>query len=772
MSKLLTLGLLAIHCLTTHSQYKKMVVLGSSTAAGLGSFPLDSSWVNRCNHYYKYQSGIVDSTYNLGVSYSSCYNGMPSSFIPPVSRPAPDPANNVTKANTILSTLSTPSDGVVIVNYPTNGYDGYSIAEIMSSLQTIYDSAVRTGNKCYISTTQPRSDGNFATSAVKKKLADLKDSIINRFGISHSLDFWTGMFNPVDSTILTLYSAGDNVHFNNAGHRELFNRVVAKNVFGLASPPSAGDYRSVVTTGLWSDISTWQVFDGVSWGAATLAPTAGNGTITISAGDSIRINTATNFDQVVIESGAILAIFNTGGATTFTLNDGSGADIINNGKLYVSINATLSGAGTVQNNFGGTLILRNQGILAVNTTNNGTMNVSGTGNIQNATLTNNGVITLINFTLNLNNNASLINNDSISIAYNADAFIATTAGTGSFLNSTGAVIFKANATGIGWINASVSFTNNGTVKGFGQYNFLNTVANTGIVAPGNSPGILTVNPSFVTGQTPTFNLEINSAGDVAGVNYDQLQFSTVNFLTTNVTGATLNVTDLANDPVGTLYTVVSSPAGFITGPFAQVNLSPSLGNLLITANVVTLQKIAPLPLTWGDFTAVASNRQIILKWSTLQETNVDHFVIERSPDGQHFIPIGKTAAKGNSSMISNYEFTDPQPLANGSNYYRLQEVDLDGHANYSVIKYVHFADGGVSGVQIYPNPVQDILNIVVSLNNTRIDLRDLHGKKLRSLRFAQGTHQISLGGSPAGVYELVIYENERMLESRRIIKVK
>ena len=62
----------------------------------------------------------------------------------------------------------------------------------MSSLQTIYDSAIKTGNKCYISTTQPRSDGNFALSSVKRKLADLKDSIINRFGSAHTLNFWDG----------------------------------------------------------------------------------------------------------------------------------------------------------------------------------------------------------------------------------------------------------------------------------------------------------------------------------------------------------------------------------------------------------------------------------------------------------------------------------------------------------------------------------------------------------------------------------------------------
>src|SRR5215471_20598276 len=79
------------------SQTRKMVAIGSSTTAGQGSFPLDSSWVNRFNHYYKYELMAIDSTYNLGVGGYSCYKGMPTSYIPPPNRPGPDAAKNVTR---------------------------------------------------------------------------------------------------------------------------------------------------------------------------------------------------------------------------------------------------------------------------------------------------------------------------------------------------------------------------------------------------------------------------------------------------------------------------------------------------------------------------------------------------------------------------------------------------------------------------------------------------------------------------------------------------
>jgi hypothetical protein len=238
MRKLYLLILLLWVSTQAFSQTRKMAAVGSSTAGGTGTFPMDSSWVSRFSHYYKNQLGILDTAYRLAVGGYSPYYGMPTGYTPPPGRPGPDPSVNITRAITLMSDLPVKSNGVVIVNYPTNGFVEQSIAEIMFCFQTIYDAAVNAGHKCYIATTQPRSDAanGFNTSAAKKKLADIKDSIINRFGVDNTINFWDGLFNPADTTILATYSAGDNIHLNNAGHRILFERIVAKNVFDLALP--------------------------------------------------------------------------------------------------------------------------------------------------------------------------------------------------------------------------------------------------------------------------------------------------------------------------------------------------------------------------------------------------------------------------------------------------------------------------------------------------------------------------------------------------------
>ena len=72
-----------------------------------------------------------------------------------------------------------------------------------------------------------------------------------------------------------------------------------------------------------------------------------------------------------------------------------------------------------------------------------------------------------------------------------------------------------------------------------------------------------------------------------------------------------------------------------------------------------------------------------LSWQTGQEIDFQTFVIERSPDGQRYLPVGQVQATGS---FSQYFFTDQSPLDVDSEltfFYRLKLVDRDGTATYS-----------------------------------------------------------------------------------------
>ena len=126
---------------------------------------------------------------------------------------------------------------------------------------------------------------------------------------------------------------------------------------------------------------------------------------------------------------------------------------------------------------------------------------------------------------------------------------------------------------------------------------------------------------------------------------------------------------------------------------------------------VTLTADGTLPIVLSAFTATLNNKEVDLAWTTDLELNADHYGIERSADaGSHWLTIGTVAAKGNSSVATNYSFVDANPVA-GTSEYRLQSVDKDAKFTYSDIKTVR--NGLIGTVNIFPNPAKDYVNITL-----------------------------------------------------------
>ncbi|RYZ52300.1 MAG: T9SS type A sorting domain-containing protein [Sphingobacteriales bacterium] len=530
-------------------------------------------------------------------------------------------------------------------------------------------------------------------------------------------------------------------------------------------------YRTNVTDGVvsqWTTVGTWQRFDGVSWVAAGAIPTSADGVITIQTGDTIQLTGAASnisIDQVVIEPGAVLVIYLN--SPSVTLNDGAGDDIIVNGKLYIPSGGNLIGTGNIMVNDGGQFTLRNSGILAVPLTNNGTMFLGAigqaAGTILSTTVTNNDTCIWINGANTLSTNASFVNAGKMWVNIPANTNWAST-GSNTITNS-GTIL---NTTTFN-LNVVPVFTNTGTLGGSGSYTFTNIPTNSGIIAPGASPGTMTVGPNTITGKTPSINIELFSDGAVQGTNYDHLIISN----TVNITGATLNVvnTTTTADPINTTYTIITTSAGNITGPFATVN-KPSNYTITYNANSIVLTKIAffPLPLAWGEFKAVGQGSKVQLDWSTLMEENTAYFVIEHSTNSAQFTPVANVQAQGNSTYEARYKYTFASPDLAKTNYFRIKQVDIDGKSTYSVTRSVKFDKGQIVAIQAYPNPVKDVLTLNVQKENIQVLLADQSGKTIQRVNVQPGQHSINMQSLPTGVYQLAIFEKGVRIETKQIVK--
>lgn len=109
-----------------------------------------------------------------------------------------------------------------------------------------------------------------------------------------------------------------------------------------------------------------------------------------------------------------------------------------------------------------------------------------------------------------------------------------------------------------------------------------------------------------------------------------------------------------------------------------------------------------LPVEWGEFTGKMTEQGARLNWTTLIETNNNHFLVEHSADGILFSEVTQVPAVGNSEVPTDYQITDPNPFA-GQTFYRLRQVDTEGLESHSEV--IEIATNTLKPqFKSYPNP--------------------------------------------------------------------
>ena len=200
------------------------------------------------------------------------------------------------------------------------------------------------------------------------------------------------------------------------------------------------------------------------------------------------------------------------------------------------------------------------------------------------------------------------------------------------------------------------------------------------------------------------------------------------------------------------------------------------GQIDPTPAAYTIRWIGALPVKMLYFTADKKNNdQSLLKWATASEIDNDNFEIEHSPDAQSWGKIGEVKGNGTTSDQQEYSFIDEHPLT-AENYYRLKQVDVDGHYEYTEIVEVTFAEITTPpSISIYPNPLNqnNKLNIEVSGAETisEIIITNIEGQIVYTSPLPQVTRsQIADLNLPSGIYIVTARtQAEHLLTSRLII---
>lgn len=179
----------------------------------------------------------------------------------------------------------------------------------------------------------------------------------------------------------------------------------------------------------------------------------------------------------------------------------------------------------------------------------------------------------------------------------------------------------------------------------------------------------------------------------------------------------------------------------------------------------------PLPVQLSSFSArIVSTQTVVLEWSTMTELNNYGFYVERRVEGEEeFREIANSFIPGHGTTLEpqHYSFTDAA-AAEGVQFYRLRQVDLDGSAQYSdpirvdVVTSVtdHQIPTEFALEQNYPNPFNPTTVIRYSTpTNAHVSLKlyNLLGQEVKTLvneRVEAGTRSVMLdaSGLSSGVY--------------------
>ena len=224
-------------------------------------------------------------------------------------------------------------------------------------------------------------------------------------------------------------------------------------------------------------------------------------------------------------------------------------------------------------------------------------------------------------------------------------------------------------------------------------------------------------------------------------------------------GFSLSGTDRANESA-LFYTVpgISTARNeIIAGGYSGLSITTTTNNVV-------------LPVKFTSFTANKKDNNALLNWTVANETaSVDRYEIERSLDGSTFKKINSFLKSNGTNNTNTYNYIDAnisEAKGNGTIYYRIKQVDIDGRFVYSEIKNIKSSQGNWS-MTVFPNPVKTnaILQVdVPASSQLHYSIVSSSGKSIQNntMQVNKGinTETISMNNFASGTYLLTVMIGE------------
>lgn len=176
---------------------------------------------------------------------------------------------------------------------------------------------------------------------------------------------------------------------------------------------------------------------------------------------------------------------------------------------------------------------------------------------------------------------------------------------------------------------------------------------------------------------------------------------------------------------------------------------------------------AVLPVELISFEITEHSKEMVeLQWEVATELNTEGYIVERSSNGERFTALSNLAALGSNNA---YLFEDKAPL-NGTSYYRLKMMDLDGSFEYSDVLAVQL--GNEKEFKVFPTKAKD--QITLSYNQdtqseAEVSIFNIQGQKVQEVALAlTANSSISIQQLNSGTYIMQVRIGEDIYTERFI----
>lgn len=271
------------------------------------------------------------------------------------------------------------------------------------------------------------------------------------------------------------------------------------------------------------------------------------------------------------------------------------------------------------------------------------------------------------------------------------------------------------------------------------------------------------------------NLTSAGGNDVFLAKYD----ATGNYLSAKVAGGTGHdiAYGLAVDGSSNTYTT-----GYFNG---TVDFNPSGSPATLTAAnsadifLAKYSTLSVLPVHFQSVFAQPVESAVLVQWTVSNQVDNAYFEVERSRDGRSYLGIGRVPGCSLCSDLRNYSLLDNQPY-DGLSYYRIKQVDMDGHFIYSKVVSSFTSKGNDNALAVYPTVTTNTFTLLIKnwdgSQQARLQVANASGSSIKqqSLSLQTGVNKLSfdLSGQPPGVYFLKLLEmNGKTSAHATIIKV-